>query len=221
MGSSDPSSSSLPTSVYQESHSLSYNDEKESKNAATPTPEQCEAACFARLIKSEIDFPSVGSFDGSPVVLPDILEQARLKVERFEAIHWILKTKIVYNLKHETAFLAVAYMDRFLSRAYKKEFLWLTGLVAAACLAIALQKEERKRLPLQAIRRVAFRDLDLLKSMMFFALTKLGQKINLVTPFPYIPYFISKLGVEDPSEKLISATALIFKTLEGELLDPM
>ncbi|GAB4849059.1 hypothetical protein Ancab_003873 [Ancistrocladus abbreviatus] len=171
------------------------------------------------LVKSENDFPSVGSFDGSPVVLPDILEQARLKVEPFEAIHWILKMKMVLNLKDETAYSAVVYMDLFFSRNYNKEFLWLTGLVAAACLAMTLEEgRETRRLPLPVIRRLGFRDKPSLQLMMELVLQTLEPKTDIVTPFPYIPYFISELCMEDPSEKLISASDLIFKTLEAAVL---
>lgn len=119
---------------------------------------------------------------------------------RGEAVEWILKVKARYSFSTLTVVLAVNYLDRFLfSFRFQNDKLWLTQLVAVACLSLAAKVEET-HVPLYVDLQVEesryLFEPKTVKRMEILVLSTLGWKMNPVTPLSFLDYMTRKLGLK-------------------------
>ncbi|EXB43801.1 hypothetical protein L484_000506 [Morus notabilis] len=111
-----------------------------------------------------------------------------VKCHRLEAIAWILKD----------------------------EEMWLIRLLPVACLALAAKMEEAEIPSLSDFR---FEDddfgINLIGKMELFVLSTLEWKMNSITPFAFLHYFITRLcQLQSPPTNILSrTTALIMATI--------
>lgn len=78
---------------------------------------------------------------------------------RREAVDWMLKVVSHYSFSALTAFLAVDYLDRFLSSFhFQSEKPWMTQLTAVACISLAAKVEETQ-VPMLLDLQVGFRSI--------------------------------------------------------------
>ncbi|KAF5739471.1 putative cyclin d [Tripterygium wilfordii] len=171
-----------------------------------------------RLVDREKTFGFNKGFQS--VVLGDWLKCARL-----EAISLILKTRTALGFCFQTAYLAVAYMDRFLVRRpnIDSEQSWAIPLLSVACLSLAAKMEEVNVPTLSDYQVEEYRfDSRVIQRMELLVLNILEWRMCTVTPFPFLHYFISTLCNESSSSShVLSRTAgFIFANKKGsDLID--
>ncbi|CAD6245534.1 unnamed protein product [Miscanthus lutarioriparius] len=117
---------------------------------------------------------------------------------RREAIDWIWKVCTYYNFRPLTAYLAVNYLDRFLSRYELPEGKdWMTQLLSVACVSLAAKMEETavpQSLDLQVGDARYVFEAKTIQRMELLVLSTLNWRMQAVTPFSYMDYFLNKLN---------------------------
>ncbi|GAB4849058.1 hypothetical protein Ancab_003872 [Ancistrocladus abbreviatus] len=176
--------------------------------------ETVDADTMPLFLRLENDCPLIGSYDGCPVALQDILEGARLKVERFIAICWIRKKVRILNLKPQTAYLAVSYMDCYISRKYNRNMFQQMELLAAACLSWAMIVTEPMEFSL-ALLSDPLCSSESFEVMQMSIFETMKHKTFPITPFSYIPYFITVLCMKEPLNLFVHVSDLILASLEA------
>ncbi|CAL5081291.1 unnamed protein product [Urochloa decumbens] len=153
--------------------------------------DESAAASFAELIGGEADY--------SP--RPDYPERLRSRsidpAARAESVAWILKVQGYYGFLPLTAYLAVNYMDRFLSLHRLPEDGWAMQLLAVTCLSLAAKMEETLvpsllDLQVEGTSRYVFEPGTILR-MELLVLTALNWRLRSVTPFTFIDFFACKV----------------------------
>ncbi|KAK9946403.1 hypothetical protein M0R45_011870 [Rubus argutus] len=126
------------------------------------------------------------------------------KDNRLEAIAWILRNGAAHGFQFRTAYLSITYFDLFLSkRSFKgDQTTWLRTL-SVACLSLAAKMEEQ-RSPLLSEYKVedCIIEWRWINQMELAVLATLEWRLDSITPFPFIDYFITilKLNQESPSD---------------------
>lgn len=140
---------------------------------------------------------------------------------RTDAIDWILKVHAYYNFGPLSAYLSVNYLDRFLS-SYElpQGKTWMTQLLSVACLSLAAKMEEEVvplLLDLQVGEAKFVFEARTIQRMELLLLSTLKWRMQAVTPFSFMEYFLCKLnGGNLPPELSISrAVELILSTIKG------
>ncbi|CAN6317591.1 unnamed protein product [Urochloa humidicola] len=139
------------------------------------------------------DFSDAGA--ESPSAMPT--SEHWFQCARRDTIKWILETRACFGFSHRTAYLAIAYFDRFcLRRCFDASAMpWAARLLAVACASVAAKMEEYRAPPLPeygadggyAFTSVSIRRMELL------LLSTLGWSMGGVTPFDYLPCLASRL----------------------------
>lgn len=140
---------------------------------------------------------------------------------RDEILGWIAKVHSHFNFGPMCAYLAVNYLDRFLS-AYDlpKDKAWMMQLLGVACLSIAAKMEETDvplSLDLQGADGKFVFEAKTIQRMELLVLTTLKWRMQTITPFSFIDYFINKIN----SDQIVSTSSidkpvqLILSTLKG------
>ncbi|KAG1366582.1 cyclin-D3-1 [Cocos nucifera] len=171
--------------------------------------------CLARMVERE------------PKHLPrgDYAERLRsgaldLSIRR-ESIDWIWKVHAHYNFGPLSAYLSVNYVDRFLSTYELPQGKdWMTQLLSVACLSLAAKMEETEvplLLDFQVGESKYVFEARTVQRMELLVLSTLKWKMQAVTPFSFIDYFLHKFNDgNSPTELLISrSTELILNTVRG------
>uniref|UniRef100_I1QNK9 Cyclin-like domain-containing protein n=1 Tax=Oryza glaberrima TaxID=4538 RepID=I1QNK9_ORYGL len=141
------------------------------------------AASIAELIGGEAEYSPRSDY-------PDRLRSRSIDpAARAESVSWILKVQEYYGFLPLTAYLAVNYMDRFLSLRHLPEGQgWAMQLLAVACLSLAAKMEETlvpSLLDLQVeCSRYVFEPRTICR-MEFLILTALNWRLRSVTPFTF------------------------------------
>nr|ACN36143.1 unknown [Zea mays] len=143
---------------------------------------------------------------------------------RREAVDWIWKAYTHHRFRPLTAYLAVNYLDRFLSLSEVPDCKdWMTQLLAVACVSLAAKMEETavpQCLDLQEVgdARYVF-EAKTVQRMELLVLTTLNWRMHAVTPFSYVDYFLNKLnngGSTAPrSCWLLQSAELILRAARG------
>uniref|UniRef100_J3LQU3 Cyclin-like domain-containing protein n=1 Tax=Oryza brachyantha TaxID=4533 RepID=J3LQU3_ORYBR len=147
---------------------------------------------------------------------------------RRATVKWILETRGCFGFCHRTAYLAIAYFDRFCARRCidRSVMPWAARLLAVACVSLAAKMEEYRAPALSEFRAgdddgyefscVSIRRMELL------VLSTLDWRMGAVTPFEYLPCLSSRLrrgngGGGSGAGALVSvkAAALIFSAVEA------
>ncbi|XP_057533053.1 cyclin-D5-1-like [Amaranthus tricolor] len=125
------------------------------------------------------------------------------------AISYIFHMGALLGFQLQTTYLSVCYFDLFLSkRSIDEDKTWEIQLVSIACLLVAAKMEEI-RVPSLSKFQVGdykFEPKSILR-MEFLLLDTLEWKMGIITPFAYLPCFMNKLTVQQPS-KALSSTIL-------------
>ncbi|WCJ35546.1 cyclin d5 1 [Euphorbia peplus] len=127
---------------------------------------------------------------------------------RPQAVSWMFIYTDTLGLLTQTAYLSIAYFDRFvLQRTSRNETIGEVLLVSAACLSLAAKLEQRKA------PRLAYYNLDdtgydsvQIGRMERLVFQTLGWNLILVTPFHYLRYFIFQFSQQTSSIEMVSTT---------------
>ncbi|OEL33308.1 Cyclin-D2-2 [Dichanthelium oligosanthes] len=140
---------------------------------------------------------------------------------RRDAMDWICKVHSYYNFGPLSLYLAVNYLDRFLS-SYNlpHDKPWMKQLLSVACLSVAVKMEETVvPLPvdLQVCDAKFVFEARTIGRMELLVLTTLKWRMQAVTPFAFISYFLDKFSEgKPPSFALASRCAeIVVGTLKG------
>ncbi|CAD5177057.1 unnamed protein product [Musa acuminata subsp. malaccensis] len=140
---------------------------------------------------------------------------------RRDAIDWMWQVHAHYNFGPLTAYVSVNYLDRFLS-AYElpQGKAWMTQLLAVACLSLAAKMEETDVplfMDLQVGEAKYVFEAKTIQRMELLVLSTLRWKMQAVTPFSYIDFFLHKFSDGNSPTKLsVSRSAeLISSTVKG------
>uniref|UniRef100_A0A804QE57 Cyclin-like domain-containing protein n=1 Tax=Zea mays TaxID=4577 RepID=A0A804QE57_MAIZE len=145
---------------------------------------------------------------------------------RRDAMDWICKVHSYYRFGPLSLYLAVNYLDRFLSSYdLPHDKPWMRQLLSVACLALAVKMEETV-LPLPVDLQVCDVKFEFeartIGRMELLVLATLKWRMQAVTPFTFISYFLDKFnGGKPPSLALASrCTDIIIGTLKDHLRLP-
>ncbi|KAM3258055.1 hypothetical protein ACQJBY_050037 [Aegilops geniculata] len=141
---------------------------------------------------------------------------------RMDAVDWIWKVHTHYGFGPVTACLALNYMDRFLSLYQIPEGkAWMTQLLSVACLSLAAKMDETSvpqsiDLLVAGDARYVF-EAKTIQRMELLVLSTLKWRMQAVTPFSYLDYFLHQLsGGNAPSRQAVrEATELILCISRG------
>ncbi|XP_072973263.1 cyclin-D5-3-like [Typha angustifolia] len=123
---------------------------------------------------------------------------------RKDAVRWILQAKGYFGFGLKTAYMAAAYLDRFLAhRVIDRKNAWAIQLLSIACLSLAAKMEEWKAPALSEfpLEEYEFTN-EAIQRMELLVLNTLDWRMSLVTPFAYLGYLASKFQ-EHGSKELI------------------
>uniref|UniRef100_A0A0D9VUU1 Uncharacterized protein n=1 Tax=Leersia perrieri TaxID=77586 RepID=A0A0D9VUU1_9ORYZ len=143
---------------------------------------------------------------------------------RIAAIDWICKVQAHYNFGPLCAYLAVNYLDRFLSSvqlSVTNDMPWMQQLLIVACLSVAAKMEETTVLStvdLQVFSSPEYVfDAKTIRRMETVILTTLKWRMQAVTPFSYIDHFLHKINEGKPltCELVSRCTELILGTMKA------
>ncbi|PKA55418.1 Cyclin-D3-1 [Apostasia shenzhenica] len=171
--------------------------------------------CFALLFSREVEHQP--REDYAKRLLSGSLD---VSVRR-EAIDWIFKVHAHYNFKPLCAYLSVNYLDRFLS-SYElpQGKAWMSQLLAVSCLSLAAKMDETEAplsIDLQVGEAKFIFESRTIKRMELLVLSTLKWRMQTVSPFSFIDYFLHKLKNGDPSSELSvpRSVELILSTIRG------
>jgi cyclin D1/2/4 len=129
-----------------------------------------------------------------------------------------------YGFLPLTAYLAVNYMDRFLSLHRLPEDGWAMQLLAVTCLSLAAKMEETLvpsllDLQVEGISRYVF-EPGTIGRMELLVLTALNWRLRSVTPFTFIDFFAYKVdrGGTHTRCLIARATQVILAAMHGNVL---
>ncbi|XP_030538927.1 cyclin-D5-1-like [Rhodamnia argentea] len=135
-----------------------------------------------------------------------------LKRARTSAIDWIFDRRESFGFHLHTAYLSIAYFDRFLAiRSIADGKLWAVRLLSLACLLLAAKMEEY-RVP--AISDFQAQDFlfegEIIQNTELLILKTLEWKLASITPFSYLHYLVLKFhGQSREREFFFNAMELV------------
>ncbi|CAM0873471.1 unnamed protein product [Alopecurus aequalis] len=140
---------------------------------------------------------------------------------RTDAIDWICKVQAHYSFGPLCFYLAVNYLDRFLSsKQLPSDSPWTQQLLAVACVSLAAKMEEiavPQSVDFQVCDAKYVFGANTIQRMEVFVLSTLKWRMHSVTPFSYIDHFLDKFNEGKPlTYDLVShCTELILDTLKA------
>ncbi|XP_010548463.1 PREDICTED: cyclin-D5-1-like [Tarenaya hassleriana] len=147
-----------------------------------------------------------------------------LRLARLDAVDWIVHTGAKLGLEHPTTYLGIYYLDTFLwRRSIDEGKSWAIRLLSVACLSLAAKMEEHS---VPSLSELPSEDYvfgsKVIQRMELLVLSTLDWRMNSVTPFDFLHYFVLKFVKDEPfangspsriSESLLEITKEI--TLNG------
>ncbi|KAF0888919.1 hypothetical protein E2562_020141 [Oryza meyeriana var. granulata] len=205
-------------------------------NAAAAADDDEEEEYVEQMVSKEASFCSSSSLfdsasgdgDGD---YPSLASEDWFRQARLAAVKWILETRGYFGFGHRTAYLAIAYFDRFClrRRVDRSAMPWAARLLSIACVSVAAKMEEYRS---PALSEFDAGDghmfcSDSIRRMELLVLSTLGWRMGAVTPFDYLPCFSSRLhrhnggGSHGAAAGIaLNAIGFIFATAEaGSVLD--
>ncbi|KAE8657002.1 Cyclin-D4-1 [Hibiscus syriacus] len=145
---------------------------------------------------------------------------------RREAIDFIRKVRGHFSFGPLCEYLSINYLDRFLS-AYElpKGKAWTMQLLGVACVSLAAKMEETQvplLLDLQVGECKFVFEARTIQRMELLVLSTLSWKMQAITPFSFVDYFLYKLNDDKipPRSSVLRSIQLISTTITGiELLE--
>ncbi|KAH9623311.1 hypothetical protein KSS87_000448 [Heliosperma pusillum] len=145
---------------------------------------------------------------------------------RSQSVAWILKVQTFYGFQAVTAYLAVNYLDRFLTSQHLPQTGgWPLQLLSVTCLSLAAKMEEPlvpSLLDLQIEGCKFVFEPKTIQRMELLVLSVLDWRLRLVTPFTFISFFSYKLDVSGTHAGLLMArsTDIILNSIqEGSIVE--
>ncbi|KAF8023092.1 hypothetical protein BT93_F0555 [Corymbia citriodora subsp. variegata] len=128
---------------------------------------------------------------------------------RFGVLSWILKTRKAFGFRFQTAYLAMTYFDRFLSRrCIDSEKSWAIRLLSVACLSLAAKMEELRVPPLSDYETGdCYFQSNAIQRMELLVLNTLEWRMGAITPFAYLHHFVARLHKE-PSQSAVASKSV-------------
>ncbi|CAL9770968.1 unnamed protein product, partial [Musa acuminata subsp. burmannicoides] len=171
--------------------------------------------CIASLVERELQHLPQGNY-------AERLLRGQLDLAvRNDAIDWIQRVHEHYNFGPLTAYLSANYLDRFFS-SYElpQGKAWMTQLLSVACLSLAAKVEETEApfsIDLQVGEAKYVFEARTIQRMELLVLSTLKWRMQAVTPFSFIVYFLCKFhDANSPDGSLISRSiALVLATVRG------
>ncbi|EAZ04741.1 hypothetical protein OsI_26903 [Oryza sativa Indica Group] len=121
---------------------------------------------------------------------------------RKDAIDWICKVHSYYNFGPLSLYLAVNYLDRFLSSFnLPHDESWMQQLLSVSCLSLATKMEETVvplPMDLQVFDAEYVFEARHIKRMELIVMKTLKWRLQAVTPFSFIGYFLDKFNEGKP-----------------------
>ncbi|KAK2430022.1 hypothetical protein P8452_43498 [Trifolium repens] len=140
---------------------------------------------------------------------------------RMEAVEWIEKVAMHFGFGPLCLYLAVSFMDRFLSVVeMREERTWTIQLLAVGCLYLAAKIDETdvpQNADMQMKEKNYFFDNKAMLNMELMVLSKLKWRMQGITPFSYIDYFLNKVNGDQVSigDSVLQSFQLILSTVRG------
>ncbi|CAF2276979.1 BnaA04g12940D [Brassica napus] len=144
---------------------------------------------------------------------------------RNQALDWILKACAHYNFGTLCICLSMNYLDRFLaSYDLPKDKTWAVQLLAVSCLSLAAKMEESdvpQTVELQQVGDPKFVfEAKTIKRMELLVLNTLNWRLQALTPFSFIDYFIYKTNGHVSENLIYRSSQFILNTTKAiEFLD--
>ncbi|KAL5982360.1 hypothetical protein ACLOJK_016431 [Asimina triloba] len=140
---------------------------------------------------------------------------------RKDAVDWIGKVHAHYSFGPLCAYLSINYLDRFLA-AYElpQGKAWTMQLLAIACLSLAAKMEETDvplSLDLQVGESKFVFEARTIQRMELLVLSTLQWRMQAVTPFSFLDYFIYKINDDKPPPRssICRSVELILGLIRG------
>nr|CAB3456969.1 unnamed protein product [Digitaria exilis] len=197
------------------------DDDDEDGCCSSAGEEESAAASIAELIGGEADYSPRPDY-------PDRLRSRSIDpAARADSVAWILKVQEYYGFLPLTAYLAVNYMDRFLSlHRLPQEDWWAMQLLAVTCLSLAAKMEETLvpsllDLQVEGTSSYVF-EPGTVGRMELLVLAALNWRLRSVTPFTFIDFFACKVDSSGRHTRCLTAraTQVILAAMHGiEFLD--
>ncbi|CAN6465816.1 unnamed protein product [Victoria cruziana] len=139
---------------------------------------------------------------------------------RRDAIEWIWKVHAHYNFTPLTAYLAVNYLDRFLSCYELPGKAWMMQLLSVACLSLAAKMEETDvplSIDLQLGEAKFVFEARTIQRMELLVLSTLKWRMRAVTPLSFVDHFLRQINGGDPPSppSMTRSMELILSTTRG------
>ncbi|KAM7257546.1 hypothetical protein ACFE04_013287 [Oxalis oulophora] len=137
---------------------------------------------------------------------------------RNHAIDWMIKVQAIYDFGPLCEYLSINYFDRFLS-AYDlpKGQAWMMQLLAVACLSLAAKLDEAETplsIDLQVGQAKFVFEAKTIQRMELLVLSTLRWRMQAVTPFSFLDYFLSKINDEQkPLRPLIKRSVKLISSI--------
>ncbi|GAB2267576.1 Belongs to the cyclin [Dionaea muscipula] len=129
----------------------------------------------------------------------DLVDES-LGLARREAVEYILKVNDHHGFSTLTAFLAINYLDRFLSTTqFHKDKPWVIQLAAVTSLSLAAKVEESQvplLLDLQVVGTKYLFEAKTIQKMELLVLSSLEWKMHPVTPLSFLDHVIRRLRLK-------------------------
>ncbi|KAL6637274.1 hypothetical protein ACP70R_024846 [Stipagrostis hirtigluma subsp. patula] len=149
--------------------------------------------CSPSSSSSSLSSSAAGAESSSPSTMAS---DDWFRCARRDTVKWILETRGCFGFSHRTAYLAVAYFDRFcLHRCFDRSVMpWAARLLAVACVSLAAKMEEYRAPALSDFRADDGYDFSCvsIRRMELLVLSTLGWRMAAVTPFDYLPCLASR-----------------------------
>ncbi|XP_010417008.1 PREDICTED: cyclin-D2-1-like isoform X2 [Camelina sativa] len=143
---------------------------------------------------------------------------------RNQALDWIFKACAHYHFGHLCICLSMNYLDRFLtSYELPKDKAWAVQLLAVSCLSLAAKMEETdvpQIVDLQVGDPKFVFEAKTIKRMELLVLNTLNWRLQAITPFSFIDYFVDKISNHVSENSIYRSSRFILNTTkEIEFLD--
>lgn len=140
---------------------------------------------------------------------------------RQDVVGWIAKAHAHFGFGPLCAYLAINYLDRFLSTyELPKGKAWMAQLLAVACLSLAAKMEENEVplcLDLQVAESRFVFEARTIQRMELLVLRTLKWRMQAVTPFSFVDYFLRRINDDEfPARtSILLSIQLILSTVKG------
>ncbi|KAJ0081118.1 hypothetical protein Patl1_10920 [Pistacia atlantica] len=119
---------------------------------------------------------------------------------RQEAVSLILLAQFSCNFEPSIPYLAVTYLDRFISRQEIPQGQpWVLRILVTSCISLAAKMKNTHFSPSKIQREEGFIfDAQTIQRMELLILDALNWRMRSITPFSFLCYFISLFKLKDP-----------------------